>query len=111
MATTPSATVINSATVPRDAPELELPDSEPAAWTAPLRNVLPQVVCTPEYKAVCPLKMLLFGIPGAYGTFDSKLIYEVRTLRVHVVQRALDGELPLRKRNMRLLLSKVEALR
>jgi hypothetical protein len=71
-----------------EAPLNGLPsDKPPAACTAPLRKFLPQVAWTALYNADWPFNMGLEPIPRAQGTSDSNWMYEVRTLRVHAVQR------------------------
>lgn len=93
------------------APPLRIPpESPPAAATAPLRKLAPQVFCTPVYNAGWPLSSRLLSRPGAYGTELSKLMYGVRTLRVHEVQRLAFGIDGCRSRKSTLFCAKVIAL-
>jgi len=49
-----------------------------------------------------PARRELCAIPGAYGTSDSKLMYDVRMLRVQVVHKVSADSEALVKRKSRL---------
>jgi len=78
------------------------PDIPPAAWTAPPKKLLPHVLLIALYRADCPPINGELLIPGPYGTLCSKLKYDMRTLRVQVVQRVAEGVWGWRKRKRRL---------
>jgi len=78
------------------------PDIPPAAWAMPLKKLCPHVLFTALYKSDWPAIIGESLSPGPYGTLFSKLKYDVRIWRVHVVQRVEESVEGFRKKKRRL---------
>lgn len=117
---TPEATVAKSVPIATkwamstlSAPLLLLtkpPARPPAACATPFKKDVPQVEVTALYNAVCPPSINEFDKPGLYGVELSKLIYAVRTARVHDVHSSLYDISGVRNRKGRSDVRKVVVL-
>lgn len=79
------------------------PDIPPAAWTTPPKKFFPHVFITALYRSGCPPMSGELASPGPYGTLCSKSMYDMRTLRVQVVQRVVEFAWGCRKKKRRLV--------